>query len=176
MLHKGPIRSDQVIETASCRTAAVNKLAIAAGIVSIVITSSDTTEGTAAPSIVVFDAANWNVPFTITVTGVNDDMDDGDIAYTILTAAAISGDPLYDTRNAADVSVTNIDNDTAGVSVVQSGGTTAVTEGGATDSFTVALASVLRSPEHSVRRVAAPTLRDQSVRVLVCVSVLVNVW
>ena len=33
---------------------------------------------------------------TVTVTGVNDDLDDGDIAYTIVTAAATSSDPNYD--------------------------------------------------------------------------------
>jgi hypothetical protein len=29
----------------------------------------------------------------VTVTGQNDDLDDGDIAYTIVTAAAASTDP-----------------------------------------------------------------------------------
>src|SRR5205807_1600077 len=43
--------------------------------------------------------------------GVDDTVDDGDVAYTILTAAATSNDPLYNGRDAADVSVTNIDND-----------------------------------------------------------------
>ncbi len=52
------------------------------------LTSSDTTEGTVSPASVTFTAANWNTAQTVTVTGVNDDLDDGDVAYTIVTAAA----------------------------------------------------------------------------------------
>ena len=46
------------------------------------LSSSDTTEGTVSPAVVTFTAANWNTAQTVTVTGVNDDLDDGDIAYT----------------------------------------------------------------------------------------------
>ena len=35
-----------------------------------------------------FTPANWNTPQTVTVTGVDDAIDDGDVAYTIVTAAA----------------------------------------------------------------------------------------
>ena len=38
-------------------------------------------------------------------------VDDGNIAYTIVTAAAVSADGNYDGLNPADVSVTNLDND-----------------------------------------------------------------
>ena len=47
----------------------------------------------------------------MTVTGVDDDVDDGDVAYTIVTAAATSGDSNYSGVDAADVSVTNSDDD-----------------------------------------------------------------
>ena len=51
------------------------------------------------------------------MTGVDDVVVDGDVAYTIVTAPAASTDPNYNGLNAADVSVTNIDNDTAGINV-----------------------------------------------------------
>ena len=55
------------------------------------------------------------MPRTVTVTGVDDVIDDGDIAYTIVTAAgsqrAIAS---YNGLNAADVAVINVDNDAAG--------------------------------------------------------------
>src|SRR5262249_38705017 len=79
--------------------------------VTIGLYSSDTTEGTVSPSSLVFDAGNWNVPQTVTVTGVDDFVVDGDIAYTIVTAPAVSADPNYNGLNPADVSVTNRDND-----------------------------------------------------------------
>jgi hypothetical protein len=48
----------------------------------------------------------------VTVTGVNDPFDDGDILYTVVTNAAISNDPNYSGRNANDVTVTNLDDET----------------------------------------------------------------
>ena len=51
---------------------------------------------------------------TVTVTGVDDAVDDGDVAYTIVTAPAASADATYNGVNAADVAVTNTDNDAAG--------------------------------------------------------------
>ena len=58
----------------------------------------------------------------MTVTGVDDDLDDGDVAYTIVTAAATSADANYNGINPADVAVTNTDNDTAGITVSPTSG------------------------------------------------------
>ncbi|HEY5944458.1 MAG TPA: Calx-beta domain-containing protein [Kofleriaceae bacterium] len=85
--------------------------------VTITLTSSDTTEGTVAPSSVTFTPSNWNVPQTVTVTGINDTIADGNQIFTIITGAATSTDPAYSGLAVADVEVTNIDNDTAQVYV-----------------------------------------------------------
>jgi mono/diheme cytochrome c family protein len=82
--------------------------------VTIGLSSSNAAEGTVLPASVAFTSANYNVPQTITVTGVDDaaaPMVDGNIAYSIITAPAISADPSYSARDASDVSVTNTDND-----------------------------------------------------------------
>src|SRR5437867_3184921 len=92
--------------------------------VTVGLTSSDLTEGTVAPASVTFTTANWNVAQTVTVTGVDDAVDDGDIAYSIVTAAAASADPNYNNLDAADVAVTNIDNDAAGITVAPIAGLT----------------------------------------------------
>src|SRR5258705_3854287 len=105
--------------------------------VTISIASNDTTEGTVSPSSLTFTAASWNVAQVVTVTGVNDAMDDGDAAYSIVTGAAVSADGNYSGRNAADVAVTNLDNDTAGVSVSLISGNT--TEAGGTAAASHAL-------------------------------------
>jgi len=47
----------------------------------------------------------------VTVTGVNDGVVDGDVTYTVVTAAAVSGDPGYHGLNPPDASVVNLDND-----------------------------------------------------------------
>src|SRR5206468_1982949 len=79
--------------------------------VTIGLTSSDTTEGTLALTSVTFDSSNWSQPRTITVTGVDDAVVDGNITYSIITADATSTDPLYSNKVSSDVSVLNIDND-----------------------------------------------------------------
>jgi hypothetical protein len=108
--------------------------------VTIGISSSNTAEGTVSTSLLTFTAANWNVNQTVTVTGVDDLVDDNDIAYTINTAAAVSADAKYNTLNAADVSVTNVDNDTAGITVTPTTGLV-TTEAGGTAQFNVVLTS-----------------------------------
>ncbi len=81
--------------------------------VSIGLASSDLSEGTVSPSVAVFTAANWNSPQTITITGVNDTIVDGTIAYSIITSAATSTDASYSGLDASDVSVSNVDDDVA---------------------------------------------------------------
>ena len=106
--------------------------------VTIGLSSSDTTEGTVSPASLTFTTANWNVPQTVTVTGVNDLLDDGNVAYTIVTAPATSTDATYNGVDAADVTVTNTDNDAAGITVTPTAGLT-TTEAGGTATFTVVL-------------------------------------
>ncbi|MFM8252760.1 MAG: beta strand repeat-containing protein, partial [Planctomycetota bacterium] len=109
--------------------------------VTIALSSSDTTEGTVAPTSVTFNAANWNVAQTVTVTGVSDTLADGDVAYTIVTAAAVSTDPQYSGLNATDVSVTNQNvASTPGILVTPTSGLV-TTESGGTATFTVVLQS-----------------------------------
>ena len=90
------------------------------------------------PASLTFTTANWNVAQTVTVTGVDDALDDGDVAYTIVTAAATSTDATYNGVNATDVAVTNTDNDAVGITVTPTTGLT-TTEAGGTATFTVVL-------------------------------------
>ena len=90
------------------------------------------------PASLTFTAANWNTAQTVTVTGVDDGLDDGDIAYSIVTAAATSATANYNGLNPATSSVTNTDNDTSGITVTPTSGLT-TTEAGGTATFTVVL-------------------------------------
>ena len=85
--------------------------------VSVALSSGDTSEGTVAPAALTFTAATWNVAQTVTVTGVNDAVADGDQTYAIVTAAATSSDAAYNGFNATDVSVRNTDDDAVGITV-----------------------------------------------------------
>jgi hypothetical protein len=109
------------------------------GDVVIPISSSDLTEGTVSPDTLTFTAANWNAAQTVTITGVNDFVDDGDIIYTITFGSATSSDINYNGSNPSDESITNTDDDSAGITVVVSDSITS--EVGETASFTVVLGS-----------------------------------
>src|SRR5258705_11864938 len=67
--------------------------------VTIGLSSSDLTEGTVAPGSVTFTPGNWNMAQTVTVTGVDDFGVDGNVPYTIVTAAATSTDGSYNGLN-----------------------------------------------------------------------------
>lgn len=108
--------------------------------VAISLSTSDGTEGLVLPASLTFTSGNWNLPQTVTVTGVDDDVDDGDIAFVIVTSAAVSADASYSGLAVSDVSVTNLDNDAAGVSVSPTSGLT-TTEAGGTATFDVVLLS-----------------------------------
>jgi large repetitive protein len=108
--------------------------------VTIGISSSDTTEGTVSPASLTFTSVNWSQYQNVTVTGKDDAVNDGNIPYTILTAAAVSGDSNYSGKNPSDVSVTNTDNDTAGFTVIPTSGLV-TTEAGGTAAFSIKLTS-----------------------------------
>ncbi len=79
---------------------------------------------------------------TITVRGVDDDVDNaGDERTVNITHAITTGDggAYPTTLTVSPVSVTVTDNDTSGVTVTQTDGNTIVAEDGGTDTYTVAL-------------------------------------
>ncbi|NNJ10415.1 hypothetical protein EKD04_008760 [Chloroflexales bacterium ZM16-3] len=116
--------------------------------VTVPVASLDLTEGTVSPVSLTFTAAvgatSWDIPQTVTVTGVNDSVDDGNITYDVQVGPT-SGDPtVYDLAAAKTVAVTNIDDDTAGVTVSKT--TLFAAEGVVTDSYTVVLTSEPTAP------------------------------
>ena len=102
------------------------------------LSSSDTTEGTVALASLTFTPGNWSTAQTVTVTGVDDSLADGHVAYAVLTAPATSTDPVYDGLDLADVAVMNVDDDRAGVAISPTAGLV-TTEAGNTATFVVRL-------------------------------------
>ncbi len=73
-----------------------------------VTTTFDDSEWQLSASQLVFTSANWNVPQTVTVTGLNDAWDDPDLALVINTANTIqSGDANWQNRRADEVIAIN---------------------------------------------------------------------
>jgi hypothetical protein len=78
--------------------------------VTIAVSSTDPTEGTSSVSSFVFTKNNWNVPQLAHVNAILDGIVDGDIAFQIVLANAVSTDPNYNGRAVADIDVTVRDN------------------------------------------------------------------
>lgn len=85
--------------------------------VHIAIVSEDTTEGTVSPDTITFTSANWSVAQTITITGVDDALTDGDVEYDINVGPATSADPGYNGHKPSDIRVRNTDNDSVSLVV-----------------------------------------------------------
>ncbi|MDE2655114.1 MAG: hypothetical protein OXI71_15020, partial [Gemmatimonadota bacterium] len=107
--------------------------------VTIGVKSGEPTEAIARPARLVFDAANWDRPQTVTVTSVDDDVDDRDRTFDVTLAAALTADDRYRALEDGVVRVTTRDDDTAGMTVGPVQGQ--VTESGGTASFTIVLHS-----------------------------------
>jgi hypothetical protein len=83
------------------------------GDVTIKIDSDDTGEGLVSPKLIVFTTADWNTAQTVTVTGVDDGVQDGDQTFTIILAPAESSDSNYDGLDPEDVSAVNTEDNAA---------------------------------------------------------------
>ena len=84
------------------------------------VVTSDATEAqvNAPPMPLLFDALTWNLPITVTVSGVDDDLYDGPIPYSVL----VRPDPASAYASLAGVTeirLTNLDNDLVPASFVQ---------------------------------------------------------
>ena len=112
--------------------------------VTVEFESSDTSEGTVTPTSLSFTQDNWNAPQVVVVTGVDDNLTDGPVAYSIVVTSVSSDDLSFDGLSIPAFDLTNIDNDTAGVSVTPTSGLV-TNESGGNAEFTVVLNAVPRS-------------------------------
>ena len=102
------------------------------------LSSSDTTEGIVTPASITFTSANWSTPQSITVTGVDDALQDGDQQYDIITSPAISSDVNFNGIDPSNVTFKNMDDDSYLISVSPTTGLT-VSEIGTETTFSISL-------------------------------------
>ncbi len=108
--------------------------------VELTVVSGDTGEATALPTPLVFTTGNWDTAQTVTVTGVDDALTDGNQNTTITVSVDdANSDDAYDPLSDQTVSATTVDDEVASFTIVEAGGSTSVNESGTTDTFTVVL-------------------------------------
>ena len=89
-------------------------------------------------NLLTFTPDNWNVPQSVQVMALDDAVVEPHHISQGLTFQALNSDPLYQfVSNTPTVYI--IDNESPAVLIEQSGGSTDTTEGGATDTYTIAL-------------------------------------
>ncbi len=123
-----------VTEAGGTATFTVALLTRPSAAVTVAVSSRDTGEGTVSPSSLTFTTGNWNAARTVTVTGVDDDVDDGNVPWQVRLDPMSGGDGNYDGID-ENVDVTTTDDDDApGVtlalapsSVTEDGGVSTVT-------------------------------------------------
>ena len=80
----------------------------------ISVTSADTSEVTVSPATLTFTNANWDTPQTVTITGVNDSLVDGNQTTNVTVSVVdASSDNAYDSVADSTMTVTTSDDDTA---------------------------------------------------------------
>ena len=111
--------------------------------VDITITPDSETDlgaGAGVPIVLNFTPGNAIIPQVVNVTAVDDTVHDG-LHTSTVTHTAVSADANYNAIAIDDVTINIKDNDTPGVTVTESSGSTYVTEGSLTDSYSVVLDS-----------------------------------
>ena len=105
------------------------------------VASSDTGEASVSVAQLTFTNVDWATPQTVTVTGVDDSLDDGDQNSTVTLAinAGSTVDSSYDALANQTVAVTTVDDDGPGFTI--SATTATVSEAGTTATVTVVLDS-----------------------------------
>ena len=102
----------QATEAGASATFTVALLTQPSAAVTISVTSQDPSEGRVEPAMLTFAPTGYNTAQTVTVTGQDDTIDDGDVTWTVRLASS-SGDANYNTLSDEDVPVTTTDDEDA---------------------------------------------------------------
>ncbi|MBT7608125.1 MAG: hypothetical protein HN576_00110, partial [Bacteriovoracaceae bacterium] len=132
--------SNDVNESGTTATATIFLTSQPTDDVIIGLSSDDTTEGTIDISSMTFTSSDWATPQTVTLTGADDAVQDGNQTFKIITSSVISTDSNYNGLNPDDVNVKNNDDDSPGIFLSMTSGLI-TNEIGSQDSFTIVLGS-----------------------------------
>lgn len=106
----------------------------------VTVTLTSAPVGQVANGVLTFTPSNWNTPQTFTVTATNDTVAES-TQNVVITSNVTSADARYNNAPLPDVTAVVTDNDTGSrIVIATTGGTTEVTENGATDTINVSLA------------------------------------
>ncbi len=100
--------------------------------------ATSTEDVSVSPASITFSSTTWNVAQTITMTAVDDQIVEE--AETVIISHTVSSTGDYNAIGSENVTTTITDNDTASVTITTS--SIAITEGGTTATYTIALGAI----------------------------------
>lgn len=109
------------------------------GTVTVNSVSTQTNEATVSPSSLTFDSSNWDLPRTVTVTGVDDVAIDGDASFNVVITSNSTTEPDYDGLSES-LTLINNDDDVAGITLTNVDNLT-TSEAGQSDTFSIRLSA-----------------------------------
>lgn len=129
-----------VTEAGSTDTVTVRLIDRPLSSVVLTVLASDSSEATALPATLTFTTGNWNIPQTVTVTGVNDDFADGSIGSVLrFSVIPAKSNDAFDLMPDVTAILLTADDEVAGFQVLETAGSTVVNESGTTDTVDVRL-------------------------------------
>ena len=142
-----PTNSSTVTEAGSTSTFTVKLRKAPSATVTVAISIGDTTEGSVSPSMMTFTTQNYGTAQTVTVTGVDDNIEDGSQDFFVVLDPASSGDSTYNGLSNVNVTMTTTDNESRPSFSIDSPSVTEGDSGMVNLNFTVTASplSVLRS-------------------------------
>ena len=85
--------------------------------VTVNLSLSDSTEAFLSLDSLLFPPELWSTPQIVTVTGIEDSINDPNISYSIILDSTVSSDPNYNGLDVPDLSATNMARDVYGPTV-----------------------------------------------------------
>ena len=111
-----PTNSSTVTEAGSQSTFTVRLRSAPSANVTVAVSSDDTTEGSVSPNMLTFTTQNYATAQTVTVTGVDDVAQDGNVNWNVVLNPS-STDTTYNTLSNVNVAMTTTDDDAPSFSI-----------------------------------------------------------
>ncbi len=105
-----PTNSSTVTEAGSTSTFTVRLRRAPSATVTVAVSSGDTTEGSVSPNSLTFTTQNWSTAQTVTVTGADDNIQDGSVSWNVVLNPS-STDTGYNALSNVNVAMTTTDNE-----------------------------------------------------------------
>ena len=134
-----PTNSSTVTEAGTQSTFTVRLRAAPSANVTVAVSSGDTTEGSVSPNTLTFTTQNYGTAQTVTVTGANDNIQDGNVSWNVVLNPASSGDSTYNGLSNVNVAMTTSDDEGSPAFSIGSASVTEGDSGSANLIFTVSM-------------------------------------